>query len=139
MPEITYPARAFLIERRQTHDQPAVAKPVNVALCYSTDDPYVVLLRWTDGRTWTVSRQQLYAGTMEPACTPTISVMPLLNMFIEITLRAEDCEPAVLSFVKADVHRVLKLSQQYVPFGRELERLDLDGELARLVDGECPA
>jgi hypothetical protein len=113
---------------------------LDAELRYDPSDPFAVSLAigvsCGDPVVWTLARVLLAAGISPPAGAITIEPDPLAAMdgaerLLRITL-ATDC----LATLLAPVHRVMEfLVETYavVPTGSELDRVDLDAEIAALL------
>ena len=118
------------------HGQPA---PVVTRWSYSAYDPFAVSLavrtrhdRWVE---WLVGRELVVAGLDAPAGEGDVRMRPLTVQgydIVEIEIRSHDGR-AVLEVDQDLLRSFVDATLAMVPVGTEAERMDLDGEIARIT------
>jgi Streptomyces sporulation and cell division protein, SsgA len=118
------------------HGQPA---PVVTRWSYSAYDPFAVSLavrtrhdRWVE---WLIGRELVMAALDEPAGEGDVRMRPLTVQgydIVEIEIRSHDGR-AVLEVDQELLRSFVDASLAMVPVGTEADRMDLDGEIARIT------
>lgn len=114
---------------------------VPVRLGYRPADPWAVtaLFRTADGDvTWVFGRDLLEEGLTRTAGEGDIAVWPVIDAADGPQLYLSLASPSGTALLEADpieVRRFLDETYRLVPAGTESAFLDLDAELARLVEG----
>ncbi|MCI3246362.1 MULTISPECIES: SsgA family sporulation/cell division regulator [Streptomyces] len=91
----------------------------------------------TNSGVWWVSRDLLRAGLIGPAGMGEVQVIPVvlpsgsLQVAIHIHGQGQD---AKLLLAHQALHLYLERTSVLVPIGREMERVDIDGEIDQLLD-----
>jgi hypothetical protein len=118
------------------HGQPA---PVVTRWSYSAYDPFAVSLavrtrheRWVE---WLIGRELVMAGLDEPAGEGDVRMRPLTVQsydIVEIEIQSHDGR-AVLEVDQELLRSFVDATLEMVPVGTEADRMDLDGEIARIT------
>jgi len=118
------------------HGQPA---PVVTRWSYSAYDPFAVSLsvrtrhdRWVE---WLIGRELVVAALDEPAGEGDVRMRPLSVQgydIVEIEIRSHDGR-AVLEVDRDLLRSFVDATLGMVPVGTEADRMDLDGEIARIT------
>jgi sporulation and cell division protein SsgA len=118
------------------HGQPA---PVVTRWSYSAYDPFAVSLavrtrqdRWVE---WLIGRELVITGLDEPAGEGDVRMRPLTVQgydIVEIEIRSHDGR-AVLEVDRDLLRSFVDATLEMVPVGAEADRMDLDGEIARIT------
>jgi Streptomyces sporulation and cell division protein, SsgA len=118
------------------HGQPA---PVVTRWSYSAYDPFAVSVavrtrhdRWVE---WLVGRELVVAGLDEPAGEGDVRMRPLSVQgydIVEIEISSHDGR-AVLEVDRALLRTFVASTFEVVALGAEADRMDLDGEIARIT------
>ena len=118
------------------HGQPA---PVVTRWSYSAYDPFAVSLavrarhdRWVE---WLVGRELVVAGLDAPAGEGDVRMRPLSVQgydIVEIEISSNDGR-AVLEVDRALLRTFVASTLEVVALGAEADRMDLDGEIARIT------
>jgi hypothetical protein len=118
------------------HGQPA---PVVTRWTYSPYDPFAVSLavrtrhdRWVE---WLVGRELVVAGLDAPAGEGDVRMRPLSVQgydIVEIEISSNDGR-AVLEVDRALLRTFVASTLEVVALGAEADRMDLDGEIARIT------
>jgi hypothetical protein len=118
------------------HGQPA---PVVTRWSYSAYDPFAVSLavrtrqdRWVE---WLIGRELVISGLDEPAGEGDVRMRPLTVQgydIVEIEIRSHDGR-AVLEVDRDLLRSFVDATLEMVPVGTEADRMDLDGEIARIT------
>jgi Streptomyces sporulation and cell division protein, SsgA len=118
------------------HGQPA---PVVTRWSYSAYDPFAVSVavrarhdRWVE---WLVGRELVVAGLDEPAGEGDVRMRPLSVQgydIVEIEISSNDGR-AVLEVDRALLRTFVASTLEVVALGAEADRMDLDGEIARIT------
>ena len=121
----------------------AAGRPgVKVDLIYLTDDPYAVRIVFLsedhpgDSIAWTVSREQLHQGLIEPVGMGDVYCGPVARPPDTMLLTLKNDETAQDFWVPAGtLARFLDRTYALVPPGDESRFLDLDSTIAKLLSG----
>ena len=118
------------------HGQPA---PVVTRWSYSVYDPFAVSLavrtrhdRWVE---WLVGRELVVVGLDGPTGEGDVRMRPLTVQgydIVEIEIRSHDGR-AVLEVDRELLRSFVDATLEMVALGAEAERIDLDGEIARIT------
>jgi hypothetical protein len=118
------------------HGQPA---PVVTRWSYSAHDPFAVSLavrtgheRWVE---WLIGRELVMAGLDEPSGEGDVRMRPLTVQsydIVEIEIQSHDGR-AVLEVDQELLRSFVDATLEMVPVGTEADRMDLDGEIARIT------
>ncbi len=118
------------------HGQPA---PVVTRWSYSAYDPFAVSLavrtrhdRWVE---WLVGRELVVAGLDAPAGEGDVRMRPLSVQgydIVEIEISSHDGR-AVLEVDRELLRTFVASTLEVVALGAEADRMDLDGEIARIT------
>jgi hypothetical protein len=118
------------------HGQPA---PVVTRWSYSAYDPFAVSVavrarhdRWVE---WLVGRELVVAGLDAPAGEGDVRMRPLSVQgydIVEIEISSHDGR-AVLEVDRALLRTFVASTLEVVALGAEADRMDLDGEIARIT------
>ena len=118
------------------HGQPA---PVVTRWSYSAYDPFAVSLavrtrhdRWVE---WLIGRELVMAALDAPAGEGDVRMRPLSVQgydIVEIEIQSHDGR-AVLEVDQELLRSFVDATLQMVPVGTEADRMDLDGEIARIT------
>jgi hypothetical protein len=118
------------------HGQPA---PVVTRWSYSAYDPFAVSVavrarhdRWVE---WLVGRELVVAGLDAPAGEGDVRMRPLSVQgydIVEIEISSNDGR-AVLEVDRALLRTFVASTLEVVALGAEADRMDLDGEIARIT------
>lgn len=118
------------------HGQPA---PVVTRWSYSAYDPFAVSLavrtsheRWVE---WLIGRELVMAGLDEPSGEGDVRMRPLTVQgydIVEIEISSHDGR-AVLEVDQELLRSFVDATLEMVPVGTEADRMDLDGEIARIT------
>lgn len=118
------------------HGQPA---PVVTRWSYSAYDPFAVSLavrtsheRWVE---WLIGRELVMAGLDEPSGEGDVRMRPLTvqsHDIVEIEIQSHDGR-AVLEVDQELLRSFVDATLEMVPVGTEADRMDLDGEIARIT------
>lgn len=117
----------------------AAPSPVMCELSYAAQDPFAVTARFSledESVAWTFARSLLRTGMHEPVGDGDIAVRPGLDHEGHATVYVELNSPhgtAVLRTQTARIAMFLDMTQQVVPAGAELDGVDMDAVLSRLV------
>ena len=115
------------------------SETVRVRFAYSASDPWAVTAVFVtpDGEvTWVFGRDLLEEGLAGPAGEGDVAVWPVVTGRERI-LYLSLASPNGSALLEADLDAVgefLRSTYQQVPRGTELARIDLDAELAALLD-----
>lgn len=120
---------------------PGLSRGINANLRYLRDDPFAVRLAFPaeisleggDGVEWIFARELLDDGLYGPAGDGDIHLWPCgpSRMMIEFE---SPHGVAMVEFAAGDVRRFLEWSYRVVAAGDESRYLDLDADLAALLD-----
>lgn len=118
------------------HGQPA---PVVTRWSYSAYDPFAVSLavrtrhdRWVE---WLIGRELVMDALEEPVGEGDVRMRPLEVQgydIVEIEIRSHDGR-AVLEVDRDLLRSFVDATLEMVPAGTEADRMDLDGEIARIT------
>lgn len=118
------------------HGQPA---PVVTRWSYSAYDPFAVSLavrtrhdRWVE---WLIGRELVTAALDDAAGEGDVRMRPLTVQgydIVEIEIRSHDGR-AVLEVDRDLLRSFVDATLEMVPVGTEADRMDLDGEIARIT------
>ncbi|HLU59142.1 MAG TPA: SsgA family sporulation/cell division regulator [Pseudonocardia sp.] len=118
------------------HGQPA---PVVTRWSYSAYDPFAVSLavrarhdRWVE---WLIGRELVIDGLEGPAGEGDVRMRPRTVQgydIVEIEIRSHDGR-AVLEVDRGLLRSFVEQTLELVPLGTEADRMDLDGEIARIT------
>jgi hypothetical protein len=118
------------------HGQPT---PVVTRWSYSAYDPFAVSLavrtrhdRWVE---WLIGRELVTAALEAPAGEGDVRMRPLTVQgydIVEIEIRSHDGR-AVLEVDRDLLRSFVDATHEMVPTGTEADRMDLDGEIARIT------
>ncbi|GAA5136635.1 SsgA family sporulation/cell division regulator [Pseudonocardia adelaidensis] len=118
------------------HGQPA---PVVTRWSYSAYDPFAVSLavrtrhdRWVE---WLIGRELVMAALDDTAGEGDVRMRPLTVQgydIVEIEIRSHDGR-AVLEVDRDLLRSFVDATLEMVPVGTEADRVDLDGEIARIT------
>lgn len=116
-------------------------RPVSVVLRYAASDPLALRLTFPsevslcgDDVTWTFARQLLDEGLRAPAGDGDVHVWPCGRARTVIEFHSPE-GLALVQFDRAALRRFLLRSYAIVPAGGEVEGLDLEQGLSRLLGG----
>ena len=118
-------------------DAPPAA--VTCQLSYEAADPLAVTARFSLGEqcvAWTFARSLLRAGMYEPVGEGDIVIRPGVDMEGQATVYVELCSPhgtAVLRTRTTRIATFLDMTTTIVPIGDELDEVDMDAVIARLL------
>ena len=113
--------------------------PVTCRLSYEETDPVAVTARFTLGEQtvgWTFARALLLSGMYEPVGDGDIAVRPGVDADGHATVYVELSSPhgaALLRTRTSQVATFLAMTQQVVPIGQELDGVDMDAVVSRLL------
>jgi Streptomyces sporulation and cell division protein, SsgA len=119
-------------------------RAVRADLSFTPDDPYAVRVAFHTGGPaddiveWTFARSLLNQGLTHPAGAGDVRVWPV-QQFGPPRVCLALSSPTGRAVFEAPQHRVMQfLAQTYdlVPFGEESAFVDVDAELAALLDGD---
>jgi len=117
----------------------APPSPVDCQLSYDCADPFAVTARFTLGEqsvSWTFARSLLRSGMYEPVGDGDVLIRPGINEEGHAIVYVELCSPhgaAVLRTRATRVATFLAMTQGLVPIGSELDGVDMDAVIARLL------
>ncbi|MFJ8041821.1 SsgA family sporulation/cell division regulator [Kitasatospora sp. NPDC096147] len=123
---------------------PGVRVPVTACLRYSSADPYAVHLDFHLGQgmpvRWTFARELLATGLHGWAGTGDVSVFPGTDQDRQSTCLSLDGDTGTVLLLAPTtaVRTFLGYADRLVPPGTEQRYVDLEGLLARLLDGPEP-
>jgi hypothetical protein len=110
-------------------------------LYYTAADPFAVSLTAPLGPacagchvTWVFARELLEEGTHVPTGEGDVQIWPAGIGGTVVELHGNDKALLSMRFDTVDLRRFLDRTYDLVPFGDETDGLDLDAELARLLD-----
>lgn len=116
----------------------APPSPIMCELSYDASDPFAVTATFTledQSVTWTFARSLLLTGMYKPVGDGDIAVSPGLDdmhasVYVELSTPHGT---AVLRTRTARIAAFLDLTQQVVPTGQELDGVDMDAVVSRLL------
>ncbi len=123
----------------------APPSPVTCQLSYDASDPFAVTAHFTHGEqsvSWTFARSLLRCGVYEPVGEGDIGISPGLDEEGHASVYVELCSPqgnATLRTRTARIISFLEMTHQIVPAGGELECIDMDAVLSRLLHDDAAA
>jgi hypothetical protein len=112
---------------------------VTCELSYDAADPLAVTARFTLGEqsvAWTFARSLLQAGMFERVGEGDIAIRPGIDSEGYATVYVELCSPhgtAVLRTRTSRVATFLDMTTKIIPLGGELNEVDMDAVIARLL------
>lgn len=118
----------------------SATRPVQVHLSFDSADAHVILmsLQTSTGRTvtWHFGRDLLHAGTTRSAGEGDVTVQPAPGNsgLLLLTLRSPDGTSATFATPTAVATTFLARTFAAVPAGLEFAQVDLDAELAKILD-----
>lgn len=119
----------------------ATEVPLEADFSYAVEDPYAISVLFrsnTQSIRWIFGRELLAQGISEAAGSGDVLIWPTLDRLgtalVVVQLSSPDGVVRVQA-PSANISRFLSATYGVVPRGDESNRLDLDGELARLL---CP-
>lgn len=113
-----------------------VVGTIPVSLQYRAADPYAVTMVLADGDrqvVWMFGRDLLTSGLDAPAGGMDVRIVPVSRKKVEITMSSTEGEVSV-KLSAAFVREFLARTTTLVPYGDEVKHLDMDAEVARLLD-----
>ena len=118
-------------------DGPAV--PVNVELVYEPADPYAIQVRFATGPVWILGRELLGRGLLERTGKGDVCLAPLPHRpgYVQLVLMSP-YGWAVFAVETDCLQEFLTCTYARVPAGAEMAQVDLDAELAALLEGGFP-
>lgn len=112
---------------------------VDVALRYTTADPYALKMTFTDPArpkesvAWFMARDLLLEGVDVRAGLADVQVWPHSKNKLRLQLRSPEGN-ALLSMPRDEVRRFLDVTLSMVPRGQESQHLDVDACVAKILE-----